>query len=92
MQTQGRAHIFFDFLVTTDPMQRRRWDDFLKNLDSRIACTHYNKNTAHGAGVNLIVDLLMGARENTYDHAIIISVDQDLATAINFIQHRLKKK
>lgn len=91
MQTKRRVHIFFDFLVTTDPMQRRRWDEFLKNLDSQIACTHYNKNSAHRAGVNLIVDLLMGAREDIFDHAIIVSVDQDLAPAINFIQHRLKK-
>lgn len=84
-------HIFFDFLVATDPIQRRQWDEFLKNLDSRIACTQYNKNSAHKVEVNLIVDLLMGAREDTYDHAIVVSVDQDLATAIHFIQHRLKK-
>lgn len=84
-------HIFFDFLVMRDPMQKKRGDDLLKNLDSRIALTHYNRNLAHGVGINLIVDLLMGAREDTYDHAIIVSIDQDLATAIDFIQHRLKK-
>lgn len=91
MQTQGRVHIFFDFLVTTDPIQRKRWGDFLKNLDSRIALKYYNKNSAGKVGINLIVDLLVGAREDIYDHAIIVSADQDLTAAIHFIQYRLKK-
>lgn len=85
-------HIFFDFLVAADPEQRKKAEEFIKNVDPRIVCTQYNKNSPRGFDVALVVDLLVGAREDAYDHAIIVSADAGLAPAIQFIRNRLRKQ
>lgn len=45
-----------------------------------------------GIDVKLATDLIVGAVDNKYDTAIIISSDSDLIPAIDWIRHRGKKK
>lgn len=44
-----------------------------------------------GIDVKLATDLIVGAVDNKYDTAIIISSDSDLIPAIDWVRHRMKK-
>lgn len=52
-----------------------------------------NNNTYHekGVDVKLAVDLLVGAYDNIYDTAIVISSDTDLIPAIKKVRHLCKE-
>ena len=45
-----------------------------------------------GIDVKLATDLIVGAIDNQYDTAIIVSSDSDLIPAIDWVRHRNKKK
>ena len=45
-----------------------------------------------GIDVKLATDLIVGAIDNQYDTAIIVSPDSDLIPAIDWVRHRNKKK
>lgn len=66
--------------------------NFLRSKNQKfLICTGYlmqNGNVYHekGIDVHLAVDLLIGAYENTYDVAIVISSDTDLIPAIEKVQ------
>ena len=45
-----------------------------------------------GIDVKLATDLIVGAIDNKYDTAIVVSSDGDLIPAIDWIRHRFKKK
>jgi len=44
-----------------------------------------------GVDVKFAVDLVVGAFENIYDTAIVVSSDTDLIPAINYLKHKKKK-
>ena len=52
----------------------------------------YKKNREKGIDVKIVTDLFMGAIDDKYDTAIIVSSDTDLVPAIDSLRHRLKKK
>ncbi|KKU81181.1 MAG: hypothetical protein UY07_C0024G0001 [Parcubacteria group bacterium GW2011_GWA1_47_8] len=45
-----------------------------------------------GIDVKLATDLIVGAIDNKYDTAIVVSSDSDLVPAIDWVRHRMKKK
>jgi uncharacterized LabA/DUF88 family protein len=52
----------------------------------------YIKNREKGIDVKLVVDLFIGALDDRYDTAVIVSSDTDLVPAIDSIRMRFKKK
>lgn len=52
----------------------------------------YERTREKGIDVKLAVDLVVGAVDNQYDTAVIVSSDADLAPAIDWIRYRMKKK
>ncbi|MCK6462310.1 MAG: NYN domain-containing protein [Candidatus Pacebacteria bacterium] len=45
-----------------------------------------------GIDVKLATDLIVGAVDNQYDTAVIVSSDSDLIPAIDWVRHRNKEK
>jgi uncharacterized LabA/DUF88 family protein len=52
----------------------------------------YTRNREKGIDVKLVTDLFIGAIDNKYDTAIVVSSDTDLVPAIDSLRHRLKRK
>ena len=52
----------------------------------------YTRNREKGIDVKLATDLIMGAVDDQYDTAIVISSDTDLIPAIDCVRNRFKKK
>lgn len=52
----------------------------------------YERTREKGIDVKLATDLIVGAVDNQYDIAIIVSSDADLVPAIDWIRYRMKKK
>ena len=53
---------------------------------------HYERMREKGIDVKLATDLLVGAFDNKYDTAIIVSSDSDLVPAIDWVRNRMNKK
>lgn len=69
-----------------------RVDEFKKIRGLGIREIKYKKNREKGIDVKIVTDLFMGALDNKYDTAIIVSSDTDLVPAIDCLRNRLKKK
>lgn len=52
----------------------------------------YRKNREKGIDVKIVTDLFIGAIDDKYDTAIIVSSDTDLVPAIDSLRYRLKRK
>jgi len=52
----------------------------------------YERSREKGIDVKISVDLIMGALDNKYDTAILVSSDTDLVPALDLIRWRFKKK
>lgn len=52
----------------------------------------YKRTREKGIDVKLATDLVVGAVDNQYDTAVIVSSDADLVPAIDWIRYRMKKK
>jgi uncharacterized LabA/DUF88 family protein len=52
----------------------------------------YERSREKGIDVKIAVDLIVGAIDNKYDTAILVSSDTDLVPALDLIRYRLKKK
>jgi uncharacterized LabA/DUF88 family protein len=52
----------------------------------------YLKKREKGIDVKIVTDLFIGAMDDKYDVAVIVSSDTDLIPAIDVLRHRLKKK
>jgi len=52
----------------------------------------YTKPREKGIDVKIAVDLIMGAIDDRYDTAILVSSDTDLIPAIDLVRYRFKKK
>jgi uncharacterized LabA/DUF88 family protein len=92
MHTQGRVYVFLDFSDIKNAEQITRFQDFVKNFSSIMVCKSYDKSLSAGFDAKLNTDILIGAREDVYDEAIIVSSDADLVPAINYIRNRFGKK
>ena len=69
-----------------------RVDEHEKLQRLGITELHYTRNREKGIDVKLVTDLLVGAMDNKYDTAIIVSSDTDLVPAIDVTRMRLRKK
>lgn len=61
-------------------------------LKKGIHKIQYEKLREKGIDVKLATDLIVGAIDNKYDTAIIVSSDGDLVPAIDWVRNRMKKK
>ncbi len=52
----------------------------------------FTRNREKGIDVKIVTDLLIGAMDDKYDTAIIVSSDTDLIPAIDSVRYRFKKK
>ena len=53
---------------------------------------HTERMREKGIDVKIATDLLVGAFDNKYDIAIVVSSDSDLVPAIDWVRNRMKKK
>ncbi len=51
----------------------------------------YHRTREKGIDVKLATDLIVGAIDNQYDTAIVVSSDTDLVPAIDWVRNRMKK-
>ena len=63
-----------------------------KLLKLGIKKIEFERLREKGIDVKLATDLIVGAIDNQYDTAIIVSSDSDLIPAIDWVRHRNKKK
>jgi uncharacterized LabA/DUF88 family protein len=57
-----------------------------------IKYVEFSRLREKGIDVKLATDLIVGAVDNQYDTAIVVSSDSDLIPAIDWVRHRRKKK
>lgn len=86
--------------IKTSKLRERREniivDHRVENADILLANgineIHYTRNREKGIDVKIVTDLLIGAIDDKYDTAIIVSSDTDLVPAIDSLRNRLHKK
>jgi len=66
--------------------------DYKNILGKGITCIEINRKREKGIDVKLAVDMIIGAMDDKYDSAILISSDTDLIPAIDIVTRRFKKK
>src|SRR3989338_1402029 len=66
--------------------------DYKKLLEKGIRKIQHEKLREKGIDVKLATDLIVGAIDNKYDTAVIVSSDTDLVPAIDWIRNRMKKR
>lgn len=69
-----------------------RVEGYKKILKVGITSIRIERLREKGIDVKLATDLIMGAVDNMYDTAIVISSDSDLVPAIDWVRGRFKKK
>jgi len=69
-----------------------RMQDYKKILQAGVTEIIYERSREKGIDVKLATDLIVGAVDNTYDTAIVVSSDADLIPAIQWVRGRMKKK
>ncbi len=69
-----------------------RVDNFKKIKELGFSEIRYRRDREKGIDVKIVTDLFMGAIDNKYDTAIIVSSDTDLVPAIDSLRMRLKKR
>jgi len=82
----------------------KKHDDFLKHLSKipkiiirlcnlkRVKINNHNSFVVKGDDIQLAQDIIVGAFDNLYDVAIIVSGDEDFISIIDFVRKRFKKK
>lgn len=66
--------------------------DYQKLLKLGVKTITIERQREKGIDVKLATDLIVGAVDNKYDTAIIVSSDSDLIPAIDWVRFRLEKK
>ncbi len=66
--------------------------DYKNILGKGITCIEINRKREKGIDVKLATDMIIGAMDDRYDSAILISSDTDLIPAIDIVTKRFKKK
>lgn|SRR3989338_291731 len=86
--------------IKTSKLRRRIEEIFIdnrvtdyKNLQKfGIQKIQFERFREKGIDVKLATDLIVGAVDDQYDTAIVVSSDSDLIPAIDWVRHRKKKK
>lgn len=68
-----------------------RVDDYKKLLKLGITSIKIERLREKGIDVKLATDLIVGAVDDKYDVAVVVSSDSDLVPAIDWVRHRMKK-
>jgi uncharacterized LabA/DUF88 family protein len=66
--------------------------DYKKILKKGIKQIEYHRFREKGIDVKIATDLIIGALDNKYDTAILVSSDTDLIPAIDIVRKRFKKR
>ena len=66
--------------------------DYKRILRKGIKQIEYHRFREKGIDVKIATDLIIGALDNKYDTAIIVSSDTDLIPAIDIVRKRFKKR
>jgi len=66
--------------------------DYQKLLDLEIKEIKYERSREKGIDVKLATDLIIGAMDDKYDSAVLVSSDTDLVPAIDLVRYRFGKK
>jgi len=69
-----------------------RVEGYQKLLELGIQEVKYERSREKGIDVKIGVDLILGAMDNKYDIAILVSSDTDLVPAINVVRERFNRK
>lgn len=69
-----------------------RVDDYQNLLNKGIKEIFYTRQREKGIDVKIATDIIVGAVDNQYDIAILISSDTDLVPAIDWVRYGYKKK
>lgn len=69
-----------------------RVDDYQNLLNKGIKEIFYTRQREKGIDVKIATDIIVGAIDDQYDIAILISSDTDLVPAIDWVRYRYKKK
>ena len=69
-----------------------RVEDFERIKKFGITEVRFTRNREKGIDVKIVTDLFIGAFDNKYDTAIVVSSDTDLVPAIDSIRNRFRKK
>ena len=86
--------------IKTSKLRRRieeiqidsRVSGYKKIFDAGISVVQYERFREKGIDVKLATDLIVGAIDDKYDVAVVVSSDGDLVPAIDWIRRRTKKK
>lgn len=70
----------------------KRVSNYENILKSGIKEIIYTRSKEKGIDVKIAVDLIMGALDNKYETAILVSSDTDLIPALDLVRFRFKKK
>lgn len=94
LQTAGNWEIKTSKLRTRTEriMVDDRVQDYQKLRKAGFQEIVYQRAREKGIDVKLATDLIVGAIDNQYDTAIVVSSDTDLVPAIDWVRHRMKKK
>lgn len=66
--------------------------DYKKILQLGVEKIEYERLREKGIDVKLATDLIVGAVDDKYDVALVVSSDSDLVPAIDWVRNRTKKK
>lgn len=66
--------------------------DYQDLLNKGIKVVTFQRTREKGIDVKIATDLIVGALDNQYDTAIVVSADTDLIPAIDWVRMRKKKK
>lgn len=69
-----------------------RVDNYENFINLGIQEIKYKRSREKGIDVKIAVDLMVGAIDNKYDTAILVSSDSDLIPAIDWVRRRGRKK
>lgn len=70
----------------------QRIDQYKKLQEIGLKELRVTRNREKGIDVKIVTDLFIGAMDDRYDTAVIVSSDTDLVPAIDSIRHRFNKK
>lgn len=68
-----------------------RMQEYMKLREAKIDTLHISRLHEKGIDVKMATDLIVGAVDNKYDTAIVISSDTDIVPAIDWVRMRMKK-
>lgn len=69
-----------------------RVKDYKELLNKGVQYIEFERTREKGIDVKLATDLIVGALDNQYDTAVVVSSDADLVPAIDWVRHRGKKR